>query len=360
MGGSATGRATIDADKPNRSTAALKWENIDGARIGELVPALRGLAGVYFGDVAVAPANDPRALEPLRVTLNLAPSQGKFRSVDVGPAKASMFVALSSSFGVNRAVLDELPSEALATLAAERELDAKNTPPQDRPLAWNDFRLAGGRLKLWARRGRHPSGEIQTHVTADLFRLDVDQLVHAFKEKADPMPAKLSGQVILHGNPYDLDAIFGEGHLRITDSDLAKVDVLAFLYDLVGLGTAPKQPLGHGALNLSLQRSTLTLNNVRYFNRGVEAWSSALSIQDIWNAPHSKIEGFVVGSARPLSALKLPFLADVDKIMAVLQSNLTTVKVSGTVEEPKTQSATFSDVGDALKRFMGAQVQGEH
>jgi hypothetical protein len=75
--------------------------------------------------------------------------------------------------------------------------------------------------------------------------------------------------------------------------------------------------------------------------------------------PHSKIEGYVVGSARPLSALKIPFLADVDQIMAVLQSNLTTVKVSGTVEQPQVKTATFSDVGDALKRFMGAQVQGE-
>jgi hypothetical protein len=258
-----------------------------------------------------------------------------------------------------RLVLDELPSENQVTLAQEHELDAKHVLPHDRPLAWNDFRLAGGRVKVWGRRGRHPSGEIQTHITADLFRLEVDQLVHAFDEKADPMPAKLSGKIILHGNPRDLDAVFGQGHLEITDSDLAKADILAFLYNVVGLGSAPKHPDGHGALDFTLQRSTLTTNNVYYFNRGVEAWSNGLTIADVWKTPRSHLSGFVVGSARPLSAIKLPLFADVDKIMAVLQSNLTTVKVSGTMAEPKVQSATFSDVGDSLKRFMGAQVQGE-
>jgi hypothetical protein len=359
IGGNATGRATIDADNPNRSTAQLAWKDIDGARLGDLVPAVRGLAGTYAGNVTIGPSADVRAIEPLRVTVDLNPSAGKFRTIDIGPAKLSAFANLSRAFTFERVVIDMLPSEDLAALAAERELDKKKVPPQDRPLTWNDVRIAGGRVRLWARRGRHPSGLIQTHITADLFRLDIDQMVHALRSDADPMPAKLSGEIILHGNPRDLDQVFGQGQLKVTDSDLAKADVLAFLYDLVGLGTAPKEPNGRGSLQLSLQSSTLQFNNVHYFNRGVEAWSSALKIEDVWNMPHSKIEGYVVGSARPLSALKIPFLADVDQIMAVLQSNLTTVKVSGTVEQPQTKTATFSDVGDALKRFMGAQVQGE-
>ena len=80
---------------------------------------------------------------------------------------------------------------------------------------------------------------------------------------------------------------------------------------------------------------------------------------DVWHIPHSPIGGYIVGSARPLSALKLPFLADVDQIMSVLQSNLTTVKIEGTLEKYKAEPATFSDVGDALKRFMRGQVNAE-
>ena len=47
---------------------------------------------------------------------------------------------------------------------------------------------------------------------------------------------------------------------------------------------------------------------------------------------------------------------DVDQIMAVLQSNLTTVKISGTVEQPHTESATFSDIGEGFKVFMKGEV----
>jgi hypothetical protein len=359
--GNAHGSATFDADEPNKTTATFTWEKIDGARMGELFPRLDGLAGFYSGDLAIAPATDRRAIEPLRVTLGLNPNDGKFRTVAIGPAKLSAFLNLSSSFRLDRLVLDELPSENMAAQKLEKELDAKSppVPPDQRPLAWNDLRLAGGRIRLWARRGRHPAGDIQNHITASLTRLDLDQIVHAFKGNADPMPAKLSARMIVHGSAHDPDAIFADGHVDITDSDLAKVDALALLYNILGLGSQPKQPNGHGSLDFSLQRSTLTLNNVHYFNRGVEAWSSALKIGEVWRTPKSTLKGYVVGSARPLSALKLPLLADFDQIMAVLQTNLTTVKISGTVEEPKAETATFSDIGDTLKTFMRGQVQSE-
>ena len=43
--------------------------------------------------------------------------------------------------------------------------------------------------------------------------------------------------------------------------------------------------------------------------------------------------------------------------MSVLQSNLTTVKLQGTLADYKAVPATFSDVGDAFKSFMRGQVQ---
>ena len=69
------------------------------------------------------------------------------------------------------------------------------------------------------------------------------------------------------------------------------------------------------------------------------------------------VSGYVIGSARPLSALKLPFIADVDQIMAVLTSSLATVKLGGTIADPQNQQATFADVGEGLQRFMRGQVQ---
>src|SRR5439155_14463450 len=89
VGGTGHGHATIDLDDPNRTTALLEWSNLDGARLGELLPALAGLAGTYSGDVAIAPATDPRAIEPLRVTVGLTPISpagaappAKFRTLD--------------------------------------------------------------------------------------------------------------------------------------------------------------------------------------------------------------------------------------------------------------------------------------
>jgi hypothetical protein len=358
--GKAAGNATIDFDDPNRSTAALAWQDVDGRRLADIVPALDGLSGRYSGELAVAPSSDVRAIEPLRLTIGLTPSDGRFRTVEIGPAKLSLFANVTPSFQLRRLVMDELPSENLATLAREKELDARqpSLPASERPLTWNDFRIAGGRLKLWARRGRPggSQGEIQTHFTGTFTRLDFDQLIHVFKPQADAMPGKISGNFVIHGDPRDRDAVFGDGHLRIADSDLAKADALALLYDLLGLGTAPKEPIGAGSVDLSLQRSTLTLDNLRYLNRGVEVWSSGLAMDDVWRLPHNPIHGYVVGSARPLSALKIPLLADVDQIMSVLQSNLTTVKISGTVEEPKVESATFSDLGEGFKMFMKGEV----
>jgi hypothetical protein len=72
--------------------------------------------------------------------------------------------------------------------------------------------------------------------------------------------------------------------------------------------------------------------------------------------PHAPIEGYVVGSGRPLSALKLPFMADVDQILSVLQSNLTTVKVGGFVDQPDVKGATLGDASSGLKRFLTGQV----
>src|SRR5439155_6720886 len=51
VGGTGHGHATIDLDDPNRTTALLEWSDLDGARLGELVPALAGLSGNYSGEL---------------------------------------------------------------------------------------------------------------------------------------------------------------------------------------------------------------------------------------------------------------------------------------------------------------------
>lgn len=360
LGGSAAGHAALDADAPNQTNAILTWTDVDSARLADLLPQLAGISGIFSGSLAISPADSSRAIEPLRLTLGFDPSgEARFRSVNLGPARLSAFMSLDTRFMPSRLVLDETVEEIARRAARERELDRQGVEPAQRPLAWNDIRLGDGRILLWARQstpGRAQGfPQVQTHLIAEIQRLDIDQIVHAVMPDEDPMPGRLTGRVTLHGDPRDPELLLGEGNLSITESDLAEVDALKVLYSLLS-GTSTRGNRGEGKVDFSLQSGTLTLNNIYYFNRGIEAWSNNVTIDRVLELPDSPVSGYVVGSARPLSALKLPFLADVDQIMSVLQSNLTTVKVEGTVEDYSATPATFSDVGEGLKRFLRGQV----
>ena len=373
IGGRAQGSGILSADDPNQSTLTLSWSDIAGERIAELLPQLNGLGGTYSGAVTLAPATAERALEPLRLTLGITPQAGRFRAMEIGPAKFSAYLNMRPDFSLERIVLDAAPSEirasqqrdaaaaaaAAAALAAGKKKDGTAAAIPERPLDWNEIKIADGRIRVWGRRGRHPGDLVSTHLIVDFQRLDIDQLVRAFKPESEPMPGRLGGSITLNGTRSNLDEVFGQGKVAVTESDLANVDALALLYNATQLGRSTTQPTGNGSLDISLQASTLSLQNIRYFNRGVQARSASVDISDIWHLPHSKIFGYIVGSARPLKDLKLPILADVDQILNVVQTGLTTVKVDGTVAEPKAHVVAFSEASDALKRFIVGEVNTE-
>jgi hypothetical protein len=361
VGGHAEGGGTIDTADPNRSKLAMSWTGVAGGRIAELLPKLKGLGGAYNGMLSIAPAGSPRAVEPLRLTLSITPQAGTFNACEIGPMRFEAFANLREDFSLERLVLDELPTEIRTAATREAELDRTGVALADRPVIGNDIRIAGGRVRVWARRGRHPAADaVQTHLILNFKDLDVDQLVHAVKPDAEPMPSRISGSVTLHGNAYNPDTIFGQGHVDLADSDLAKVDALNLLYSLTGgLGKSTTRPIGKGSLDLSLQASTLSLQNIRYFNRGVEARASSIDISDIWATPKSKMFGYIVGSVRPLKDTKLPILADFDAVLDATTSGLTTVKVEGTIEDPQVKESAFSEAGDALKRFIVGEVNTE-
>jgi hypothetical protein len=94
----------------------------------------------------------------------------------------------------------------------------------------------------------------------------------------------------------------------------------------------------------------------KYTNRGVDIWANP-AVVDIFMGRDSPIEGTAAGSARPLKDLKLPFMADVDKVLAALQGGLATVQIEGTVKEPKPRVIPFSAAGDTFRRFMLGEVK---
>ena len=360
IGGRAEGSGAIDANDPNRSTLTMSFSGIAGARVADFLPQLEGLAGTYAGSVTLAPATAQRALEPLRLTIGITPDGGRFNAMEIGPAKFSAFLNVRENFSLDRIVLAAATDEIRAEQQRERQFEENRVPLAQRPLAWNDIRVADGRIRLWGRHGSHTGGALQTHVIADFQKLDIDQIIHAVKPQADPMPGRLGGSITVHGNSRERDLMLGRGRVEITESDLANVDALAVLYNATRLGSASTQPLGSGSLDISLHASKLTLQNIRYFNRGVEARSSSIEIADVWQIPRSHVFGYIAGSGRPLKDLKLPFLADVDQIMGVLQQNLPTVKLDGPLEHGgNAKPVLFGEAGDALRRFIVGEVNSE-
>jgi hypothetical protein len=201
---------------------------------------------------------------------------------------------------------------------------------------------------------------VTSHVIASFDQLNIQQLLHAaIPDDPKPLPGLVSGQIILHGDPRQLDLLFGQGHISIEKSDLGNIAPLALLYEVLHVGAAPKQWNGRGSLDLSLQQSTLLLQNLRYFNRGIEAKAASISIGDVWKMPHCPVQGYLVGTARPLAGIKLPLIADADQILSVLQSNLTTVKIEGTIAKPEPKIAAFSDTGEELHRLLVGDARKE-
>ena len=148
--------------------------------------------------------------------------------------------------------------------------------------------------------------------------------------------------------------------MKITDSDIVNFDVVRDLY--VGLGIVParREPVGYGSVSFQMEDGLLSLHNARYFNRGTELRGLA-EIDEVWRMPASPIAGTAVGTTRPFKDIRIPFLStyDLDTILTVLQTDLTTVGLAGTVREPQVIPLAFKDLGAGMRNFILGDYQRE-
>ena len=84
-------------------------------------------------------------------------------------------------------------------------------------------------------------------------------------------------------------------------------------------------------------------------------------IDQVWLMPNSPLTGTAVGTARPLRDLRLPFLStyDLDAILALLQANLTTVGLGGTLRDPDIAPLAFEDLGQGMRSFILGDYEQE-
>jgi hypothetical protein len=81
----------------------------------------------------------------------------------------------------------------------------------------------------------------------------------------------------------------------------------------------------------------------------------------MWRMPASPITGTAVGSARPFRDVRLPFLStfDLDTVLTVLQTNVTTMGLRGTVRDPEPYPLAFSELGQGMRMFILGDLDAE-
>lgn len=315
FGGSIQGQARVDLDKPMQSRGQFAWSAIDDDQVAAVFPALDPLDGRFSGAVQFEPSEDARALEPFRVTGTIRSEGGHYRELQIGDVSFLIFVGIADRYSVYRAVLEHF-----------------------------DMTAGGGRIKLWARAGRHREGDFSAQVDLSFADLELDQLVHTARTTDKPLPGKLSGQMTAVGDPRDLERIYAEGGVKLTESDLAGVPGFTQLYNALHLSLGRQQPSGEGYGAFRIDGGTLSLLSARYFNRGIEAFASGSS-PNIWSGKRAGLDYVIVGTARPLKNIDIPFFADMDSVLSILQSALTSMRVTGTVGQPKVIPMAFSELG---------------
>ena len=105
-----------------------------------------------------------------------------------------------------------------------------------------------------------------------------------------------------------------------------------------------------------MEGGSLELNNLHYFNQGTEL-RALLTIDKLWDLPKSHIHGNAVGSSRPLARIELPFVAEADRLLALLQNDLISVDIRGTLDKPKVEQILLKDVGRAMRTLLLGEVR---
>src|SRR5258706_915867 len=321
FGGAITGNGILRWDDILKSPGKIELQNIESANLADMWPGLSGIHGTLSGTLEAQPAVDPQTNEPLEISISLHPENAWYHVMSVGSADGRLFI------GRERMVLES-----------------------------SYLQLAHGEVRLWGRLSKHER-EFFSHAQMEFKELSLTELTQSLTPGAAPMAGALDGQLTLFG-PLNLQLLTGETNVHLTRSDLPTNAIVAGTYDAIHLHIGHDEPVGAGRAQLRLEQGVLNLTNFYYNNRGVELRASGRAL-DIFRGGDSPIEGYAVGSARPLRELKLPFFKEADDILNALQKSVTTFHVTGLLAKPILQSAGFSEITHDLRGFILGDLTSE-
>jgi hypothetical protein len=348
LDGNLHGQGVIELEKPLEARGSLEWEKVSSARLVEFFPGLKGLEGTFTGTVRVQPSVDPRALAPLAVAIEFAADKGRYKTIEFGRGRVLAYA------DVNRFVIND---------------------PGDIP---STIEVAGGLLSLWGRVSYHNLETTKDAISSQMILhfkgLDLNQVVRAASPEFKQGAGKLDGTLTIIGatrgprlRPLPpgahkpgfveklITAFTAEGDIKLTEAKLGPLPIFSNLYDLMSLGQDVKQNNGRGQVSVRMEGGSLELNNLHYFNRGTEV-RALLTIDRLWELPTSPVRGNAVGSSRPLASLQLPFIAEADRVLALLQNDLISVDISGPLNHPKVEQILLKDVARAMQNMLLGEV----
>ena len=325
LGGTATGDGFYDLDSPFTSRVALDWKNLNFAALKAFSPALTTLSGTADGSLRIAPATTPRPLEPLAINLQVQPHRIIFKNFSFGNFQASAFL------GPHRFVLDNSPVH----------------PTQ--------IEFAFGVIRFWGRIARHDDDVYQTLLEVNLLNLELESLIPP-GAKVARTPGRLSGQFTIVGRPKTPNLAFGSGTMTLSQSDLAGTGPIATLYNLMNVGHNANKPTGSGDIEFTVQQEGATITAMRYFDKGTEVRISG-QIKNLSKIPACPIALIAAGSARPLSSVHIPGVADFDEALGAIQHDVISVRITGTLDHPLTKKILFGDITGDMKNLLFGDSQ---
>ncbi|MBV8780076.1 MAG: hypothetical protein JO353_01650, partial [Phycisphaerae bacterium] len=330
MDGIITGTATYTLNAPLASRAQFIWTGINLNTLSPYEERLKTAGGSFSGRAVLEPDSSARALAPLLLTIDAKGLNTHLGPIDIGG------IHLPIAVDADRAVIDN-----------------------------GQIDIADGTIQnIFGRVSRHDDDTLSAQLDLTLHELDVDQLINEVemssasgddkattKNQKSAYPGRLNGDINLVGDPRYPFSLYGHATLHLHDSDLGNFGPFAALYNTMHLGGGPAKPIGNGWVEARYDNDQFIISSLHYFNRGTYAYGLA-TVHDLRKYPKSSLEGTLAGTFRPLSEIKLPFFADADQIFSVLQSNLTSIVLDGTIEKPKYTQQAASELGSAMRRFL--------
>jgi hypothetical protein len=326
LGGTASGAAVVDLDDPEHSHGDLTITGVQAERIIDLAPKASGLAGTFDGSLRLAPSTGPRPLGPTRLVLDLLPRQALINSVHLDAVHMTAFASR------DRIVLAD-----------------ENGDP-------NTLRLAGGLVTIWGRVSRHSDGVLQAQLDIILKDLHLDQLAGQGGPRSKRIAGLLSGNIDLVGDLRNWHSSTGAGSIKITKSDLTDLKIVAFLYDLMHILGRSHGNTGDGEINFAIGDNRLNLLSIRYFNKGTEALGDG-RIDNFWDFGQARMDAAFVGSGQPLGGINIPVLSDVNAVFSSIEHDLVAERVTGPLDDLKTEQINALNIGEGLIGLITGDVQ---